>query len=706
MRNHLRLVLVAVVVAAGCVDSKPSPNLILVMADDLGWGDLSSYGQELVKTPNLDQLAAEGMRFTNYYAGSSVCIPSRCALMTGMHTGNCRMRGQYRYVPLTEDDSTIAEYLKQGGYSTAIVGKWALGALIHSGSPLRRGFDYFFGFIDQVNAHNYYPEEVWENEERFKLEGNIGRYRVSVSKETYVNDVFLERSLRFIEENRDNPFFLYLPLTLPHVNTELDALTGNGMEVPDVTVSLGSQFTDRELGRAQMIVEIDNMMGSILDALRNLELDQQTVVLFTSDNGGSTFDDPNNVFRVNRGLRGGKGDLYEGAIRVPLIAWAPTIVKANLVAQSPWAAWDILPTLLDLAGLEAATTDGESFANQLRTGLEQGADDRALFWELHFPAHVLQAVRRGRWKALRSGGVDGVIELYDLATDPEEDHDLASGEHELVAAFEADLRSMRTVSEEWSLNRLELEPDVETAEIVGDQRTWPELAALLPAGEPIQLHQLDKLGSSWHLTQLYYHSNGSMEELPLYELMEPGHAEEAIEINLISSLVSSIDERQAHLLFARSPIRSESSVFITDFVRRNGGELELIKVFNRFGAPVELLRLENIETLRRNLRIPLSERFSRAHLDPSMKIRSAGLNETDRVVISEQGFTQTWIKVEAPKSTYRLFVNGNALRLTIGSDTVTATIPYDLFSQDGKIELAIWDIANGKRSDSQSFEID
>ncbi|MCS7017405.1 MAG: arylsulfatase, partial [Gemmatales bacterium] len=302
------------------------PNIVLILADDLGYGDLGCYGQKQIRTPHLDRLAAEGLRFTQFYAGSTVCAPSRCVLMTGLHTGHCYIRGNARY-DLRPEDRTLAEILKSAGYATAHIGKWGLGHESSTGMPTRKGFDYFFGYLDQVHAHNYYPTFLIRNEAHVRLENVVpreGKYGEGVAsiRRHYSHDLFTDEALRWITQHRDKPFFLYLCYTVPHANNEalnpkyvplVESRPRHGMEVPDFGIYRDRSWPESEKAFAAMITRLDHDVGRLVARLRELGLDKNTLILFSSDNGphAEGGHDPK-FFQSSGGLRGMKRDLYEG----------------------------------------------------------------------------------------------------------------------------------------------------------------------------------------------------------------------------------------------------------------------------------------------------------------------------------------------------------------------------------------------------------
>ena len=435
------------------------PNLVVVLADDLGWGDLGSYGQAKIRTPRLDRMASEGLRFTQYYAGSTVCAPSRAALMTGLHTGHVRIRGN-RELPLPAADVTVAELLKGAGYRTALVGKWGLGLEEGEGRPDRQGFDLSYGILHQVHAHRQYTDVLVRNGKREPAPGD-----------RYVNDLFTEEALRFVRESREQPFFLYLAYTTPHAELRppedsLAEYRGQFPETPFVSEKADatrpappwtwsgyrSQPTPHA-AFAAAVSRLDRDVGRLLDLLRELSLDEQTIVLFTSDNGphreGGA--DPH-FFRSAGPLRGIKRDLYEGGIRVPMIARAPGRVPAGRTSDAVWAAWDVLPTFADLAGAKApAGLDGVSQKDTLFGRGQAQHSERRLYWEF-FERGFEQAVRWGRWKAVRHGA-RMPLELYDLEVDPSETKDVAAAYAEIVERIEAYLTTARTESADWPMPR-------------------------------------------------------------------------------------------------------------------------------------------------------------------------------------------------------------------------------------------------------------
>lgn len=426
---------------------KPKPpNIIFILADDLGYGDLGCYGQKKIATPNLDQLAAEGMRFTQFYAGATVCAPSRCVLMSGKHTGHCAVRGngkpKAQMIPPTE--TTVAEALKQAGYETALIGKWGLGEPVNAeeGLPTRNGFDYSFGYLNQHHAHNYYPEILWSNETPLKLnnvvyktlEGAWGAAGWATERVDYSHDLFMHQAYAYVDQRnpQSKPFFLYLSLTIPHANNEGTRGTGNGQDVPDLGAYADKDWTEPNKGQAAMISRMDADIGKLREHLRQNRLDDNTILIFSSDNGHHKEggNDPE-FFDANGPLRGMKRDLYEGGIRVPTIACWPGKIKAGTTSDHIGYFGDFFATFCDLANTETPSgLDSISIAPTLfGDGTQQ--KHKALYWEFYEQGSK-QAVRMGDWKAIRMPMFTGEVELYNLSNDLGETTNLAQQHPEVV----------------------------------------------------------------------------------------------------------------------------------------------------------------------------------------------------------------------------------------------------------------------------------
>jgi arylsulfatase A len=446
---------------------KDPPNIIWIMADDLGYGDLGSYGQETIQTPRLDQMAAEGLRFTQFYSGHTVCAPARSSLMTGRHTGTTRVRGNFSTatgdrVPLEPGDTTAAEILKQAGYKTGLIGKWGLGEPGTTGLPNLKGFDYFWGFLNQRRAHTYHPEWVWRNQNRVILDQNEDRLEYSIDfavgdHDQYTHDLDMAEAERFIRANREGPFFLYLALQIPHAelivpdDSMQDYLDEDGNSIFDEEPFEGSgTYRPQEkpnAAYAAMVTRMDRDTGRLLDLLRELNIEENTLVFFTSDNGPHSEGgyDPA-YFNSGGELRGIKRDLYEGGIRVPMIVWMPGTVPAGEVSEQVWAMWDFLPTAAELAGVEPPDDiDGISMARALLNQPQE--DPEYLYWEFH-EGVFRQAIRKGDWKAVRND-IGEPIEIYDLSADMGEENDLAGDHPELVRQMDDMFRSVRTSTEHW-----------------------------------------------------------------------------------------------------------------------------------------------------------------------------------------------------------------------------------------------------------------
>jgi arylsulfatase A-like enzyme len=453
----------------GCAAAGPAaaktrkqPNIIFILADDLGYGDLGCYGQKEIQTPSIDRMAAEGMHFTQHYAGSTVCAPSRCSLMTGLHTGHGRVRANSR-VLLEPEDVTVAKVLKGTGYVTGIIGKWGVGHPPPPGDPARNGFDYFFGYLNMVHAHNYYPEFLWRNEDKVVLDDNrlAARYKGeqgwSWRQGTYSHDLFTEEALRFVDVFRKEPFFLYLAYTIPHANNEGGRHVGNGMEVPDYGIYKDKDWPDPKKGHAAMISRMDRDIGTLLAKLKALRIDENTLVIFSSDNGPHKEGGADPAFFNSNGpLTGIKRDLYEGGIRVPLVARWPGKIKPGSVTDHVSAFWDFLPTAAELAGAETpANIDGISVVPTLLGQPEKQKEHEYLYWEFHERGGK-QAVRMGDFKGVRLNvhkDPNSPLELYDLKRDMAEKHNIAAEHPDVSAKIEAIFKTARTDAERWPIPR-------------------------------------------------------------------------------------------------------------------------------------------------------------------------------------------------------------------------------------------------------------
>jgi len=462
--------LATVVTAIAEVANSPAPmprrpNIIYILADDLGYGDLGCYGQMRIKTPNLDQLAADGIRFTSCYAGSTVCAPSRAALMLGQHTGHSFLRGNSQTLPLQPEHVTVAKVLHDAGYRTAMIGKWALGDEGTTGLPELHGFDEVLGYLNQTHAHDYYTEYLWRHDPvngrdgRITLSGNLGG-----KQGDYTHDLFTKAALNFVrinkpdQFNRYRPFFLYLAYTIPHANNEEGRRSGNSMQVPSAAPYADEPWSAPEKNKAAMITRLDADIGRLRAKLVELKIDTNTVIFFTSDNGPHS-EGVDAKFHQSAGpLRGIKRDLYEGGIRVPMIVNWPAQIRPGQVSDFAWANWDFLPTAAGIAMTKAPQgIDGISIY-PLLTGQTQTNRHEFLYWEFH-ERGFQQAARMGDWKAVRPQA-DEPLELYNLRTDIGEQDNVAKNNPEVVAKFEAYFASARTESPNWPIKKPEKKPAI------------------------------------------------------------------------------------------------------------------------------------------------------------------------------------------------------------------------------------------------------
>lgn len=437
------VLLSSLAVCAHAEEPQRRPNVIFILADDLGYGDLGCYGQQTIRTPNLDRMAAEGMRFTDFYAGSTVSAPSRCTLMTGLHTGHCAVRanGKGPGSDLRRSDRTLAEMFREQGYRTAMFGKWGLGMEGTAGSPEKKGFDDFLGYTSQGKAHDYYPAQLVEIVD--------GRARkVDNPSGSYSHDRFVERALRFIDEHAEEPFFLYLPFTIPHAGMQIPPedlayVDRQGRSLFEETPFAGKGLyapTDKPKAvYASMVSRLDRDVGRILARIEEAGIAEHTLVIFTSDNGphsegGYVYTD----FDSSGGLSGHKRSFHEGGIREPLIARWPGRIAPGQTDSTPYALWDIYPTMCDLIGAPVPQgLDGVSMVRAFEGS--EGDPERPLYWEMaRTQTKFTQAARIGRWKAIRSiqQGHRPHILLFDLGSDPREERNLAGEHPEIVERME------------------------------------------------------------------------------------------------------------------------------------------------------------------------------------------------------------------------------------------------------------------------------
>jgi len=452
-----------------CGKVRKKPNIILILADDLGYGELGCYGQKIIQTPHIDQLAAEGMRFTQHYAGSPVCAPSRCVLMTGKHTGHAFTRNNGRpngkphdpqngifagQNPIPESEVTIAEILKQEGYTTSAIGKWGLGYIGSEGDPNKQGFNLFYGYNCQVQAHNHYPRFLWRNDQKEILEGNDR----SFTGQRYSQDLFIKEAIQFINQNKNNPFFLYLPFIIPHLSIQVpeESLDQYKGKIPEESYQHRSNYEKHPFprsGYAAMISHMDRGIGQMMETLKKLNLDDNTLVIFTSDNGPTYFrlgGSDSDYFQSAAPFRGLKGSLYEGGIRVPFIARWPGKIQSGTASDHASAFWDILPTLCEITGAEIPENiDGISFLPTL-FGKKNQKQHEFLYWE--FPGYSgQQAVKMSNWKGIRTNlkkkNMDSSIQLYNLEEDIGEKNNVASQHPEIVEKIKKIMIQEHTESE-------------------------------------------------------------------------------------------------------------------------------------------------------------------------------------------------------------------------------------------------------------------
>jgi len=434
----------------------PRPSIILIVADDLGYGDLGCYGQKQIKTPNLDALAAAGMRFTSFYAGSSVSTPSRGALMTGLHTGHAYVRGDAA-LSLRAEDVTVAQLLKAAGYHNGLMGEWGLGDNGTAGVPQRKGFDEFVGYLDLTHAHDYYTDHLWRYDGRSGRDTNITFFENADGKKgIYMPDLFTTAAMNFARINRPDrfnrfrSFFLCLATAVPHANNEEGRRTGNGMQVPTDAPYTNELWPQAEKSKAAMITRLDRDVGALLAKLKSLQIESNTVIFFLSATGPHKEGGVNPAFFQSSGpLRGLKRDLYEGGIRVPLIVSWPGRIKPGQVSDQVCAAWDFLPTAMEIAQTETpAKLDGISLVPAF-LGRPLTNQHEFLYWESH-ESGFQQAARSGTWKAVRRQP-NQPIELYNLDPDLGEKHDVAADNPKIVAKFEEYFKTARTDSTQFPI---------------------------------------------------------------------------------------------------------------------------------------------------------------------------------------------------------------------------------------------------------------
>jgi arylsulfatase A len=467
---YTRLLILFQLFILHAVHAQEKPNIIYIYADDLGYGELGCYGQEKIRTPNLDQLAAEGMKFTQHYTGAPVCAPARAILMTGKHSGHSYVRGNYELgqhddaheggqMPLHEGAFTVAKLMKQAGYTTGAIGKWGLGMWYSTGDPNKQGFDYFYGYLDQKQAHNLYPTHLWENGKWDTLRNRpfTGHARIPEDSPDSIFDSFRgkdyaltrmgDKTIEFLKQHKNKPFFLYLPYTSPHLALQVpeEALNEYKGKFPEKPYYGAKGYTPTKYPLATyaaMVTYLDKQVGRVMAMLKELGLEKNTIVMFSSDNG-PTFDVGGvnaAFFNSASGMRGLKQDLYEGGIREPFIVKWPGKVKAGTVTDHISAQYDLMATLADIVGQKIPVTDGLSFLPVL-TGQKQKTHDYLYF---EFPEKSGQvAIRMGKWKGVKSNmkaDPSSPWEIYDLEKDPSESTDLGKEHPELAKRFDGILK--------------------------------------------------------------------------------------------------------------------------------------------------------------------------------------------------------------------------------------------------------------------------
>lgn len=441
MRNLLFLLLMfpAILLAK-------KPNFIFILSDDIAQGDVGVYGQELIQTPRLDQLCAEGTRYMQGYCGTTVCAPCRSVFFTGQHSGNCPVRGNREIAPegqwpIPAETVTIGEVAKSAGYATATFGKWGMGFFDTTGSPEKQGIDRFFGYNCQRHAHSYFPTYLYRDRQPVTLAGNKGK---GVGK-TYAQELIQHEMIKWVKEKSKEPFMMFYAITLPHGAHEID----------DLGIYRDKPWTLKQKSYAAQVTRIDSDVGELVDTLRELGIDKDTLIVFSGDNG-SSFNPSSEIGKLFKqdanGLRGYKRGMYEGALRQAAFAWWPGTVPAGRVDESPWALWDLMPTFVEMSGVtppKGYQTDGHSLLPYLKGG--EGPKRDYFYWELH-EGRTIQAARWGDWKAVRNG-IKKKIEIYNLAKDRGEKNNLAGKRPDLVKKAEEIFKDAHQVDPDWPLTR-------------------------------------------------------------------------------------------------------------------------------------------------------------------------------------------------------------------------------------------------------------
>jgi arylsulfatase A-like enzyme len=409
--------------------------VIFIMVDDMGYGDLGCYGQQKIQTPHIDKLAKEGMRFTQCYSGSTVCAPARSVLMTGQHTGHTTVRGNFGIngrVPLRDEDVTLADIFKKEGYVTGMTGKWGLGEPGTSGVPNKQGFDEWFGYLNQRNAHSHYPPYLWKNQNKFTIKENEKN-----KTGTHTHELFTSFALDFIKRHHKKPFFLYIPYCVPHAK----------FQFPTKEPYSNKGWNKQATLYAAMITGMDRDIGRIMSLLKKMNVDENTCVMFCSDNGAA--DRYDGLFDSSGPLKGGKRSMHDGGLRVPMVIRYPNVIKANQVNHQPWYFADVLPTCADLINVKPPENiDGISVLPALKGSHMKTLNERVMYWEF-FEGGFQQAARWKNWKAIKNTKKD--ISIYDLSKDVAEKNNLVDTKPELVKKFNDIFTSERTESVEWPI---------------------------------------------------------------------------------------------------------------------------------------------------------------------------------------------------------------------------------------------------------------
>jgi arylsulfatase A-like enzyme len=443
----------------------PQPNIVFILSDDLGYGELGCYGEKLITTPNCDQLAREGMRFTQFYAGCTVCAPSRSVLLTGKHTGHTTVRGNAGAAnpgaqTLRAGDITVARVLKGAGYTTDLTGKWGLGLENEEGEPRKVGFDYYFGFLNQTQAHNHYPDFLWRNGEKIPLPnvvtpvGTVPGVGYATKRVVYANDLFFDDACDFIARYRDRPFFLYLALTTPHANNEAARILGDGNEVPDHKAYDDQPWNDSQKNHAAMISRMDKGVGAVMAKIKELGLDDRTLVIFTSDNGPHREGGPNyapEFFTASGPLRGIKRDLWDGGIRVPFIARWPGRIKPGTQSAHVGYFGDMMATFAELAGTKPPSDIDSISMVPVLLGRGTQAQHDYLYWEFYEGGASQTVLLGDRWKGIRLHATTAPILLYDLMDDLGEKTDVAAKNPAVVARIADLMRAAHVDNEHWKI---------------------------------------------------------------------------------------------------------------------------------------------------------------------------------------------------------------------------------------------------------------